>query len=157
MKALVVYDSVFGNTEQIARAIGTALEPQGEAQVVRVGDVTPEHLASLDALLVGSPTRAFNPTPAVTKWLKSLAPNSLKGLKVAAFDTRVDLNDVNSRFLTVMVRFFGYAAEPIASKLTQKGGTQALTPAGFFVEGTEGPLKDGELERAAEWARRLLA
>ncbi len=157
MKTLVVYDSFFGNTEKIAQAIGTALEPQGEAQVVRVGDVKPEHLAGLDALLVGSPTRAFSPSPAIKDWLKSLAPNSLKGVKVAAFDTRADLKDVNSRFLTVMVKLFGYAAEPIASRLTKKGGTQALAPAGFFVKGTEGPLKDGELERAAEWARRFFA
>jgi flavodoxin I len=63
--------------------------------------------------------------------------------------------EVNSAFLTVMVRIFGYAAESIAARLVRKGGTQAANPAGFFVTGTEGPLKEGELERAAAWAKSL--
>jgi flavodoxin I len=53
------------------------------------------------------------------------------------------------------VKLFGYAAEPIAAKLQKKGGTLAAPPEGFFVGGTEGPLKEGELERAAQWARRV--
>jgi flavodoxin len=89
MKALVVYDSVFGNTEKVAQAMGQALGSQAEVQTLRVGDVKPEHLAGLDALIVGSPTRAFSPTPAIKNWLKSLPSNSLKGVKVAAFDTRI--------------------------------------------------------------------
>ncbi|MBN1888499.1 MAG: flavodoxin family protein [Thermoflexales bacterium] len=155
MKALVVYDSVFGNTEQIARAIGDALGAGGEAHAVRVGDVKPEHLAGLDVLLVGSPTRAFSATPAVKKWLKGLKPNSLRGIKVAAFDTRVDVKEVNSRILTGFTKVFGYAAEPIGEQLVKKGGTRAILPEGFIVEGTEGPLRDGELERAAAWARQI--
>jgi flavodoxin I len=157
MRALVVYDSFFGNTEQIAHAIGRALGAQGEAHAVRVGTVSAEHLAGLDVLIVGSPTRAFRASPAISKWLKGLGRNSLDGVRVAAFDTRIALSDVNSRFLSVMVRLFGYAAEPIAKGLTKKGGTLAIPPEGFFVEGTEGPLKDGELERAAGWARQIAA
>ncbi len=153
MKALVVYDSVFGNTEQVAQAMGAALG--ADVAVVRVGEVAPERLAGLDALLVGSPTRAFSPTPAIKNWLKSLAPNSLRGIKVAAFDTRIALSDVNSRILPVFVKLFGYAAEPIGARLVKKGGTQAMPPEGFFVKGTEGPLKDGELERAADWAKQI--
>jgi flavodoxin len=151
VKVLVVYDSVFGNTEKVAQAMGDALG----AQALRVGDVKMEHLSGLDALIVGSPTRAFSPTPAVKKWLKSLAAHSLDGVKVAAFDTRVDVQEVNSRVLTTFVKVFGYAAEPMAARLVKKGGTQAMSPAGFFVEGTEGPLRDGELERAAAWARQI--
>ena len=83
MKALVVYDSFFGNTEQIARAvgaaIGNALASHAEVQTLRVGDVKAEHLAGLDLLVVGSPTRAFSASPATKAWLKSLAPNSLRG------------------------------------------------------------------------------
>ena len=51
----------------------------------------------------------------------------------------------------------GYAAEPIAKGLKRKGGDQRLPPEGFYVADTEGPLKEGELERAAEWAQRVVA
>jgi flavodoxin len=62
MKALVVYDSVFGNTEQIAQAIGKALGSQAEVNILRVSNVKPEQLTGLKFLIVGSPTRQFRPT-----------------------------------------------------------------------------------------------
>lgn len=156
MKALVVYDSVFGNTEKVAQAMGQALGAQAEAQALRVGDVKPEHLVGLDALIVGSPTRAFSPTPAIKKWLRSLPPNSLQGVTVAAFDTRFEVEKAGSAILTFLVRIFGYAAKPIGDRLAKKGGDLGVSPEGFFVEDTEGPLRDGELERAADWVRQLL-
>jgi hypothetical protein len=55
-----------------------------------------------------------------------------------------------------MVKLFGYAAAPIAKQLTKKGGELAVAPEGFFVAGTEGPLKEGEFTRAAEWAKRII-
>lgn len=152
MKALVIYDSMYGNTEKVAQAIGAALG----APLLRVGDVKPEHLTGLDALIVGSPTQAFQPLKPVKAFLKAIPARALQGVKVAAFDTRADVQEVNSRILTVFVKIFGYAAEPIAAKLVQKGGTQAMAPAGFFVHGKEGPLKDGELARAAMWGRQIL-
>ena len=154
MKALVIYDSVFGNTEQIAQAIGNALGSQEDLSVLRVDDVRPEHLTNLNLLVVGSPTRAFSPTPKTRRFVGSIP--SLQGVKVAAFDTRIALSDVDSRILPVFVRVFGYAAKPIADRLTKKGGDLVIAPEGFFVEGTEGPLKDGELERAADWARQIM-
>lgn len=157
MKVLVVYDSVFGNTEKVAQAIGAAFEPQAEVTTLRIGEVTADHLKDLGALVVGSPTRKFSPTPAIKKWLSSLPSRSLDGVKIAAFDTRVDVEEVNSRILTGFVKLFGYAAEPMAAQLVKKGGSQAVQPAGFIVLGTEGPLREGELERAAEWARQILA
>ncbi len=151
MKALVVYDSVFGNTGKIAQAMGEALE----APVLKVGDVTPEHLTGLDALIVGSPTRAFSPTPDIKKWLNGLPSNSLRGVKVAAFDTRIAVEEVDSAILHFLVKIFGYAAEPMSKKLIKKGGNAGMPPEGFFVEGTEGPLTEGELDRAKDWARQL--
>jgi flavodoxin len=156
MKALVIYDSVFGNTEKVAQAMCQALASEGDAEAVRVGDVKPEHLRGLDALLVGSPTRAFSPTPATKDFLKGLAPNSLNGVKVAAFDTRIAVEETGPAILKFLVKIFGYAAKPIANRLTQKGGTLALEPEGFFVQDTEGPLRDGELERAANWAKQII-
>jgi len=65
MKALVVYDSFFGNTEKIAQTIGNALGAPADVEVLRVGNVKPEQLTGLGLLVVGSPTRAFRPTPAI--------------------------------------------------------------------------------------------
>jgi flavodoxin len=155
MKTLVVYDSFFGNTERIAQAVGEALG--SDVAVLRVTAVRPEHVTGLELLVVGSPTRAFSPTPEITRFLGSLPPHSLKGIKVAAFDTRIAPDDITSRVLLALVKLLGYAAKPIAEKLQKKGGKLLLPPEGFCVQGSEGPLKEGEAERAAEWAKQLLA
>lgn len=157
MKALIVYDSFFGNTEQIARAIGAALGSPEEVEVLRVNEVKPEQLAKAPLLIVGSPTRGFRPSPAIKELLKAIPHAGLKGVRVAAFDTRISVADTNSALLRFLVGIFGYAAKPIADGLARKGGQLALAPEGFIVEGTEGPLKAGELERAADWARQVVA
>ena len=158
MNALVVYDSVFGNTEQVARSVAGALGGPEAAQAVRVGEVSPQQLSSSTLLIVGSPTRGFRATPATTKLLRSLPAGALQGVKVAAFDTRiaVEAADVPG-FLRVMVRLFGYAADPIAKRLVQRGGQLVAPAEGFIVQTSEGPLKEGELERSADWARRIAA
>lgn len=155
MRALVVYDSVFGNTEQVAQAMGEALEPLGDVDTHRVTAVEPEELTAVDLLIVGSPTRGFRPTPAAKNLLKRVPPGGLDGVRVAAFDTRFAVEEMSSAILSFLVRLFGYAAEPLANTLEKKGGELAVPPEGFIVEGTEGPLRDGELERAADWARRI--
>jgi len=158
MKALVAYDSAYGNTEQIARAIGSALGPQPEVEVLRVGDVTPQNLAGVSLLVVGSPTQKFSPTAATTALLKRIPNDSLKGVKVAAFDTRITEAEIERiKILAFFVKLFGYAAEPIAGRLQKKGGELAIAPEGFYVGGTEGPLLDGELERAVAWAGQITA
>jgi flavodoxin len=151
MKALVVYDSFFGNTEKVAQAIGEILG----APVRKVSDVQPAQLAGLDLLVVGSPTRGFRPSPAITSLLQSVPRGALQGLKVAAFDTRAAMEEVSSAVLRMMVKWFGYAAEKMARRLQDKGGILVLPPAGFIVKDTEGPLKEGEVERAVEWAGEL--
>jgi hypothetical protein len=54
-----------------------------------------------------------------------------------------------------MVDFFGYAAIPLAKRLKSKGGNLVSEPKGFYVQDTKGPLKDGELERAEYWDRKI--
>jgi flavodoxin len=154
MKALIVYDSFFGNTEQIAQAVGRALGPPEEVQVVRVSNVQPGQLSGLNLLIVGSPTRAFRPSPLTTKWLGVIPANALQGVKVAAFDTRIPWDRMPG-FLRAIARVFGFAAKPISDKLQRKGGTVAAPPEGFFVNASEGPLAEGELERAVAWAKQL--
>ena len=158
MKTLIIYDSVFGNTEQIAQAIGNTLDSQEDVSILRVNDVKLEQLTGLKLLIVGSPTRGFKPTKAITNFLKRIPKNGLKGVKVAAFDTRFTMSTIEeSRVLPFFVRLFGYAAKPISDRLKKKGGELIIPPEGFFVEGVEGPLKEGELERAAEWAKQIIA
>ena len=157
MKALVVFDSFFGNTEQIARAIGTALADDYEVGLVRVGEFKPEQLSGVQLLIVGSPTRGFRPTPAINAFISGIPAGGLKGVEVAAFDTRITAQDVNNIVYTPMVKIFGYAAKPIADKLARKGSHVIVLPEGFHVEGEKGPLKEGELERAAAWAKQNLA
>jgi len=156
MKALVIYDSFFGNTEKIAQAIGQAHGARGEIQVLRVSNAKPEDLAGVNLLIVGSPTRAFRPTPAISNFLDGIPAGGLRGVKVAAFDTGIPAQDAPS-ILRFFIKLFGYAAKPIADKLTKKGGELAVPPEGFFVKGSQGPLQEGELERAANWAKRILA
>ncbi len=156
MKVLIVYDSVFGNTEQIAQAIGNSLGSKENVEILRVSDMKPEQLIGLELLIVGSPTRVFKPTKAIMNFLNKIPLNVLKSVKVAAFDTRISTADVNSRLLNILVKLFGYAAKPIAYKLEKKGGSLIIPPEGFFVKDSEGPLKDGELERAADWAKIIM-
>jgi hypothetical protein len=121
-----------------------------------VSQFDPDQLAALSLLVVGSPTQRFRPTPAVTALLKGLPSNALQGVKVAAFDTRLTEVEIHrNRILAFFVSIYGYAARPIARLLQKKGGKLLLFPEGFLVESMEGPLLAGELERAAEWARRL--
>jgi len=157
MKALIIYDSFFGNTEKVARTIGDGLIGRMEVEVQRVSDVKPEQLAGLDLLIVGSPTRAFRSSPAVSNFLRRIPPNSLQGIKAAGFDTRISASDTNPRVLSFLMSLFGYAAKPISEKLRKKGAQIVIAPEGFFVSGTEGPLKEAELERAAAWAKQIIA
>lgn len=150
---LVIYDSVFGNTEKIAQAIGEAL---GNATVKKVTDVDPTDLENLKILFVGSPTRAFRPTPAIMSFLKGLDKNTLLGVKAAAFDTRIPIDQTDSKFLKVMIKLFGYADKKVEKALTKTGADLALEPNGFGVTGTEGPLSEGELEQAQTWAKGIL-
>ncbi len=150
---LVIYDSVFGNTEQVAKAIGEAL---GDVPVKKVDQVTREDLQGLSILLVGSPTRAFNPTPAIKDYLKSLGSDALKGVKAAAFDTRIPKDKTDSGFLKFMINIFGYADKKIEKQLAKAGANICIESTGFGVSGTEGPLYEGELERAKHWVKGIL-
>jgi flavodoxin len=143
MNVLVVFDSLYGNTEKIARAI--AGDVAGEARALRVTEVPLSELGMFELVIVGSPTQGGKPTQAMQDFLYGIP--LLSNVRVAAFDTRL-----KSRW----VKVFGFAAGKIAESLEASGGELATEPEGFLVEGKEGPLVDGELERAAEWSRRLL-
>jgi flavodoxin len=87
MRVLIAFDSAYGNTERIARAIGAALRPQGTVAVTRAADVRPDDLAALDLLIVGGPTQRHRASPALAAWLEGLGRPTLSGVPAAAFDT----------------------------------------------------------------------
>lgn len=149
---LVVYDSVFGNTAKVAQAIGESL---GGAPVKKVAEVQSSDLEGLKILFVGSPTRAFRATPDTMNFLKGLGRDALKGVKAAAFDTRFPFENIESGILRFMAKLFGYADVKIAKALKKAGASLPLDSAGFGVSDTEGPLIEGELERARDWAVKL--
>lgn len=149
MKTLVVYDSEFGNTEKVAEEIGKALGE--DVRVVRAGDVGADELREYEQVVVGSPTQGGRPTPLVQEFLREIPDGSLKGMAVTAFDTRVGAAQ-QAFFLRFFMGLLGYAAGRIVRRLEAKGGRLVTQPQGFFVEGKEGPLREGELERAAAWA-----
>ena len=156
MKALVIYESFFGNTEKITQAIGKGLGSSADVEVRKVADVQPEQLKGLDLCIVGSPTRAFSPSPGTKRFLKKIHAGGLQGLRAAAFDTRISEDDAKPRALRFLMKLFGYAAEPISMKLGKKGAEIIVAPEGFCVNNTKGPLKDGELERATAWAKQIV-
>jgi flavodoxin I len=158
MKTLVIYDSQYGNTEKIAQGIGEALGPSPQVEVHKVGDLRPEQVGGIELLVVGSPTQRLRPTEAMTSFLKGIPKNALKGVRAAAFDTRFTEQKIKetSSVLSFFVRIYGYAARPIADHLKEKGAELVLPPEGFYVQDMQGPLMDGELERAADWARQIL-
>ena len=156
MKTLIIYDSVFGNTKKIAQAIQSALSASGEVNLVQVGEMTPEQLTGVEFLFVGSPTRQFKATPATTQFLDSIPQNGLNQVKIAVFDTRLSPAEMKSGVFTLVAKMFGFAAKPMADLLVKKGGMLVVPPEGFIVKDSEGPLKEGEIERAGEWAKRAV-
>jgi flavodoxin I len=146
MKAFIVYDSTYGNTEKVAKAIAAALG--AGATAVRVSAANAAALGKAELLVVASPTTGGRPTEAMLRFLDSLPAGSLKNVKTAAVDTRLKAK---------WVRIFGYAAEKIAARLSKSGGTPIAPPEGFIVGGAKGPLADKELERASAWAKGIAA
>jgi flavodoxin len=138
MKALVIYDSVYGNTKIIAETV--AAELGKGVKVISISDFKSSDLAGVDVLVVGSPILGWRPSEKTGKFLTSLSAGQLKGVKASAFDTRVKL------FI------HGDAASKIAAGLKQVGAEIVAEPCGFIVEGTKGPLAKDAVAKAKEWA-----
>jgi flavodoxin len=146
VKTIVIYDSLYGNTEQIAKAIGGAVG--GEVTVVRATEADAAALAAFDLVIIGSPTQGGRFTPKVKAFLDKIPPGAFKDRRVAVFDTRAK---------GMIPKIFGWAANRLAETLKGKGAVVVVPGEGFFVKGTKGPLVEGELERAATWAKTLAA
>ncbi|MDD5605694.1 MAG: flavodoxin family protein [Dehalococcoidales bacterium] len=154
MKALVVYDSVYGNTEKIAEAIGKGLLDFVQVKVFKVNEVDPQYLNEYDLVIVGSPTQGGRPIPSIQTFLANIPSSGLKGVKVTSFDTGIP-KEGKGWLLKLVSKILGYAAPRIAKDLEAKSGNLIADPEGFFVDDKEGPLVKGEEARATEWAKAL--
>lgn len=155
MKALVLFDSLYGNTQKVAETIGDALRNDFDVEVKHVKSVDASQFSPPELLIAGAPTHKMRPSPPMQEFLRNLPKGCLDGIPVAAFDTRINLEVIESRFFRFIVGKFGFAAERIEKKLKNKGGEVVVPAAGFAVLDTEGPLLEGELKRAGEWAREI--
>lgn len=164
MRALVVYESMWGNTEEVARGVARGLEQQvGEVEVVDVSRA-PQRMDDVDLLVVGGPTHAFSMSRPSTRadavkqgappgheqrgvreWLGTLPASD--DVLVATFDTRV----------SKVRRLPGSAAKAAAREIRKHHLGRLVDEESFYVADTEGPLLDGELQRAEEWGSSLAA
>ncbi|WP_083844025.1 flavodoxin domain-containing protein [Microlunatus phosphovorus] len=164
-KALVVYESMFGNTEKVAHAIGEGLSASLEVEVVEVSEAPVEPGPDVTLVVAGGPTHAFGMTREETRadaielgaehgarefglreWIDRL-PARHGGPSLATFDTR----SLGRR------RMPGSAARAAARAARRHGYDEAAPAESFFVADTDGPLVPGELERATDWGRDLIA
>jgi hypothetical protein len=160
MRALVVYESMWGNTRQVAEAIGEGL---GGARVLEVREAAATELDDVGLLVVGGPTHAFSMSRASTRhdavergapaggesrgireWLGELP--AVLPMPVATFDTKV-----------TTVRHLPGSAKGAARTVHRHHHGTVVDRCSFYVEDTGGPLAPGELERAARWGAELAA
>ena len=159
-RALVVYESMFGNTRLIAEAVGGALSEQCTVQVVDVAHA-PLAAPDVELLIVGGPTHAFGMSRPSTRtgardqgatgavergvreWLDEVRFER-QPVVAAAFDTRM-----RSRFPV------GSARRPISRRL-RRLGLHVSSSASFVVSSTFGPLESGQLAAAQRWAAQLV-
>jgi flavodoxin len=151
MKSLVLYGSEYGNTQRIAEAVARGL---GEGAEVHSVASAGESMDGVQLLAVGSPTQGGRPVKEVSGFISRLRPGSLKGVRVAAFDTRFSAQ-AHGFGLRVFMKVLGFAAPRIARALQAKGGDLIAPAEGFVVADKEGPLVQGELERAEALASRF--
>ena len=156
MRIAIVYDSIFGNTARIATAIADALMDRNDVRLLTVQEARDANLVDIDLLIIGSPTRGFRPTPSISEYVEGLGGIG-EGRKAAAFDTRIDLDTIQPAPLRWVVDAGGYAAARVAASLARHGYANIGGEPGFLVSGNEGPLMEGEIERAARWALGLLS
>lgn len=145
MNTLIIYDSTFGNTAQLAQAMADKLGEHGTARIALADEAGLTEVNDIDLLLVGGPTQRHDMSPNMKAFLKSLPRRSFQGVPAGTFDTRYHMSAWKS----------GSAAHAIASRLKRTGVSLIVEPESFFVTEREGPLEEGELERAASWAEEI--
>jgi hypothetical protein len=160
MKAIVVFESLWGNTAAVARAIAEGLGPG--AQALSTAEASAELVAKADLIVAGSPVLAFKlPTEEIRDSLRTTpidapAPADLSHPSMRSWLSRLPKGNARSATFETRVRgHFGHATPEISKALAQAGYLSTTRPLSIIVMGKYGPLKDGELERAREWGAEL--
>jgi flavodoxin len=145
LHAIVIYDSQFGNTEQVAQVVARGLGSFGAARAAHVHETAVTQLRDVDLLVFGCPTQAWNAGSPMRVFVERLPGEVLRGPKIACFDTRLHVPRLMARF-----------GAPQLEKHLKKMGIQVCAPsAGFYVVERKGPLQAGEIERATRWAKSV--
>jgi flavodoxin len=147
MNTLVIYFSKYGNTQKVAETIGDKCQGNGDTRVLSLAEITPEDLVKVDLIIMGTPTHRMNLPEDTRVIFDQLPKRILKGKLVAAFDTSYKMNEFLKRFT---------ASKKLARKLRKLGGDRLVPPETFYVMEREGPLYQGEIERAKTWADVIL-
>jgi len=147
MKSLVVYFSKFGNTQKLAEAIAETLSSAGPVRIVGTKQLSVSDLEGVELVVMGSPTHRMNLPEGVRPTFESLPRRVLRGTLIAVFDTSYKM----SRWLAPFT-----AARKLGQRLRKLGGKRVVPAESFHVEGREGPLYEGEIERARAWAASIL-
>lgn len=145
VRALVVYDSKFGNTKSVAKEIRDGLEYKGvEAFMSHIKGLNVNSVPMYDLIVIGSPTHFGGPAVSIKKLMKNLGKMGLKGKKVAVFDTCIE-KDMEK----VMEKL-----EASVEKLLPE--CQLIKPGlSVVLEEDQGPISDGYLERSKTFGRWL--
>lgn len=155
MKIVVMYDSAYGNTAKVAQEIARTAGRYGEVVEKQASNSVANDFKDADVLFIGSPTQGGRPTELLQTVVSKYAHLLPSGAQVAPFDTRFSPEAVGG-WLRLLMRVIGYAAPKIASSFRKNPHCVVEAPEGFIVTDREGPLLQGELDRAANWARQIL-
>lgn len=151
MRALVVYESQYGNVERIARAIAEELG----VTALAVGADGPAIPPDTRLLVVGGPTHALTMSTAITRAAARASDGrGADGIREWLGAASIDHAAAVAVFGTQTSRVSGSAARA-AGRLVRKRGARVVATGEFLVTGQAGPLVDGEIERARAWARDL--
>lgn len=144
MKALVAFDSSYGNTERVAQAICAGMKEVGMVDVSckRIESTSPDDFRQADVWVIGSPTHMGGPTRETKKALKIAFGTGTEGKKGCAFDTR-------------FAKVPGGAAEKVEAVMSERGVEILLKSEGFVVTGMKGLLAEGEEAKAVGFGRRI--
>lgn len=154
MKGIIIYDTSFGNTKEIAKTIQETLkEKEIEADFYKVNEVKKLSAMEYDFIIIGSPTKFGTMSFAIKFFLGKIKGEEWLNKPFAAFDTENPENIEKARAENKEWS----AAEKIAQKLKEKNMNQMLPVHKALVLGQKGPLVEGEIDRTKNFARELAA
>ena len=154
MKVLIIYDSLYGNTEKIANTIGEKFSSYHNTKVIKVNNINKYDIENVDLLVIGSPTHGGRFTEQIKRFIEKLPNKNNYTVKAITFDTSFPTSNMGF-FINHIVKIFGNAA-PRLSKELNKREIKVIDSKIFYVLGKEGPLQEGEIERAKEWTDQII-